>query len=85
LVQQDGGELQQDVRSIVRSNPVQIAKEYVYLGVCITDDAKFTTHVKQKVTAKVKSAAAQLYRYYATEYGLSPEPQSVCEADPEFD
>jgi len=60
------------VRSIVRSNPVQIAKEYVYLGVCITDDAKFTAHIKQKVTAKVKSAAAQLYRYYATEYGLSP-------------
>jgi hypothetical protein len=70
-----GTEVNRTVRSIVRSNPVQTAKEYVYLGVCITDDAKFTTHIKQKVTAKVKSAAAQLYRYYATEYGLSP---NVC-------
>jgi len=59
-------------RAIARSNPVRTAREYVYLGVLVTDDAKFTSHLQRKVTPKVKAAAARLYEYYATDVGLSP-------------
>jgi hypothetical protein len=51
---------------------VRTAREYVYLGVLVTDDAKFTAHLQRKVTPKVKAAAARLYEYYATDVGLSP-------------
>ena len=55
------------------TNPVQSARKYAYLGVLMDDNARFTEHMKSKVTPAVKGARSRVYRYYATSCGLSPD------------
>jgi hypothetical protein len=55
------------------TNPVQAARKYTYLGVLMDDNARFTEHMKSKVTPAVKGARSRVYRYYATSCGLSPD------------